>query len=185
MRRTSARPPQIVRWTRIRPESRFNGRHAYQGGHAALVELAQLGQVGQRYAHAGRADARHAGQRSRQCAVLAHMRGHVGVAASQFGRKELDDALDAGPSSGVRDAQTLTLRGQHLHELAAAQHQGLQPLQFGIGQRLDEAFTLGVLIQHPGKYCQHLGVQRVGLGQRDLPPSAVPLIRKESGLKVT
>ncbi|MBS0499097.1 MAG: hypothetical protein JSR74_02090, partial [Proteobacteria bacterium] len=37
---------------------------------------------------------------------------------------------------------------QHLHQLASAQHQGLQLLQFGISQRLDEAFALRVLVQH-------------------------------------
>lgn len=55
--------------------------------------------------------------------------------------------------------------GNHLHELAPPQHQGLQALQFGIGQRLDEALTLGVLHQHPGEGRQHPGVQRIGPGQ--------------------
>jgi hypothetical protein len=50
--------------------------------------------------------------------------------------------------------------GDHLHELAASQYQGLQPLQLGVGQRLDEALALGVLVQHAGERRQHPRVQR-------------------------
>lgn len=95
-----------------------------------------------------------------------HVCGDLGVAVVKLTLQEFDDALDARACRGVGDAHALTLSGQHLHELAPAQHQGLQPLQLGVGQRLDEALALGVLVQHAGKGRQHPGVQRVGLGQR-------------------
>ncbi len=73
--------------------------------------------------------------------------------------------LQARLGHGMRQSPALTLRGQHLHELAPSQHEGLQLLQLGIGQRLDEAITLGMLMQHPGKRGEHPRVDRIGLGQ--------------------
>lgn len=112
-------------------------------------------------------------RRVRRFGVVAlHVRRHVGIGVGEFGLEELDDALDAGAGGEVRDAHALALalalalRGDHLHELTAAQHQGLQPLQLGVGQQLDEALALGVLVQHSGERRQHPGVQRIGLGQR-------------------
>ncbi len=94
-----------------------------------------------------------------------HVRGHLGFTIAKLLLQELDDPLDARTRCRMRQAQALTLGGQHLHQLAPAQHQGLQLLQLGIGQRLDEAFTLGVLVQHAGEGRQHARIQRVGLGQ--------------------
>jgi hypothetical protein len=61
---------------------------------------------------------------------------HVGLGVIEFGLEKLDDALDARSGCNVRDAQALALGSDHLHELAPAQHQRLQPLQLGVGQRL-------------------------------------------------
>lgn len=61
----------------------------------------------------------------------------IGHFDGQLGFEELDHALDARASRRVRDAHALALGGEHLHQLAAVQHLRLQPLQLGIGQRLD------------------------------------------------
>jgi len=66
----------------------------------------------------------------------------------------------------MRQPPALTLRRQHLHDLAPAQHERLQLLQFGISQRLDEPLALGMLMQHPGERGQHSRVNRVGLRKR-------------------
>jgi hypothetical protein len=95
-----------------------------------------------------------------------HMGGDLGVAVGELALEELDHPLDARARCHMRDAHALALGGDHLHELAPTQHQRLQPLQFGVGQRLDEALALGVLMEHPGKGRQHPRVQCVGLGER-------------------
>jgi hypothetical protein len=66
----------------------------------------------------------------------------------------------------VRDAHALALGSDHLHQLAPSKSQRLQPPQFSVGQRLDEALALGVLVQYSGKRRPHASVQRVGLRQR-------------------
>jgi hypothetical protein len=65
----------------------------------------------------------------------------------------------------MRQAKALSLRSQHLRQLAPVQHQGLQLLQRRICQRLDEALALRMLVQHPGEGREHARIQGVGLGQ--------------------
>ncbi len=97
--------------------------------------------------------------------VLLDVRGNLTVAVAEFALEELDMALQARLSDSMRQPPALTLRRQHLHELAPAQHERLQLLQLGVGQRLDEAVTLGMLMPHPGKRGKHSGIDRVRLRQ--------------------
>lgn len=70
------------------------------------------------------------------------MRGHLGLAVSEFLLEEFDDPFDVRACGHMCQAQALVFGRQHLHQLASAQHQSLEFLQLGVGQRLDEAFAL-------------------------------------------
>jgi hypothetical protein len=143
------------------------GHSAHQCGDAVPVELAQFGKLGKYRRVVGSVDARHAGQRlcQRSVVVARYTHGHLGFAVPELLLEELDDSLDVRAGSHVRQTQAPPPGSWNPSQLAPAWQQGLQLLKFGVSQWRDEAFGLGMLVQHASEEYQHARIQRIGLGQ--------------------
>ena len=73
--------------------------------------------------------------------------------------------LDAFACGRMADGHALALGREHADQLAAAQHQRLQVLLLGVGQRLHEALALGVRCDDLSQLREHARIDRIGLGQ--------------------
>jgi hypothetical protein len=97
--------------------------------------------------------------------VVRDMAGQVCLDVHNLFANGLDQGLDAHACSLVAHRQAVALGHQHLHQLAPAQHQRVQPLLFVRGQRLDQLLTISAVGQYRSERSQHLRIDTISLGQ--------------------
>ena len=145
-----------------RPAIAIERGDADEGGDLFVRQRAQLREIGQQRCGQDRPDAGDAAQQLVFLApdgTLANGLGQLRVRLLQGAFEPADMGAQILADGGPCAPQPVLLRRQHLDELTATSNQGGQGVGLLVGQRA------GLRSYHLCKVRQHLGIQRIRLGQ--------------------